>query len=263
MSLNMSAVISPTSGPAVSTFTAPDPRVGFGSAVFYNQSQSSLAVFLNSSGLISQTPDFIVPALTVITYPINGVVRVTVQVLKFPSAGGNINVTLTDAVLVAAASLLPGSVGAPGLFPGVNSFSFATATAFNLPSNSGASSSVHVLTPPAFAGQQNYIYSISMRMIFHTPEVAGSPTLAFVTLCSTNVGGTSYQQYTVAMLTVTPAQPLPNFNIGELDIVYSGGPTPLFIAPADLYFFFGDNSGTSTAGASVCDGNINIAYAVF
>ena len=263
MSLNMSGVMSPTVGPKTLTFTAPDPSTGFGSMVVYNASNIALNIFLGSIGIITLVPDYTVSGGSVMTIPIPGVSNLTVAFATFPGGGGNCTITITDTVLTAAANGLPAAVGAPGLFPGVNSFSFAAATASNLPSNSGASSSVHVLTPPAFAWQQNYIYSISMRMIFHTAEVAGSPTLAFVRLCNMNVGGTSYQQYTVAMFTVTPAQPLPNFNIGELDIVYSGGPTPLFIAPADLYFFFGDNSGTSTPGASVCDGNINIAYAVF
>jgi hypothetical protein len=274
MALNVSGILSPVNGPAQQTYTAPDLTIGFGSITIYNSSNSSVNVYLNNVGILSATPDFVVPALCVITNPIPGINKLTVAFVTYPSTGGNCQVTLCDTVLSSASSLLPGSIGQPSVLPSAlgplgdvpGNMQFANASCEGLGSNNGAASSFGILNSPAFitgfAGTYTYVYSISIQGLSST-LTNGSPAsaVAFLKLCSTSTGGTTFQFYQWAQTTLGAA-PLNTYNIGMLPTFgYSGGSLPLFYTNTALYAVFGDITGV--ANTSSLYASINVAYAVY
>lgn len=272
MALNVSGILSPVNGPAQQTYTAPDLTIGFGSITIYNSSNSSVNVYLNNVGILSATPDFVVPALCVITNPIPGINRLTVAFATYPSTGGNCQVTLCDTVLSSASSLLPGSIGQPSVLPSAlgplgnvpGNMQFANASCSNIGSNNGALSSFLLLNSPSFvtgvAGTYTYVYSINLSGASSSSQ-ASDTTLAWLKVCSTSTGGTTFQFYQWAQ-TIQAAPPINTFNIGIVPtMAYSGGPLPLFYTNTAIYIYFGDISGTPNNSNLYT--SVNIAYAVY
>ena len=275
MALNVSGILSPVNGPAQQTYTAPDLTIGFGSITIYNSSNSAVNVYLNNVGILTATPDFVVPALSVITNPIPGINRLTVAFVTYPSTGGNCQVTLCDTVLSSASSLLPGSIGQPSVLPSAlgslgdvtGNMQFANVSTAGIGSNNGASSSMLLLNSPAFitgvAGTYTYIYSINLSGASSVAQALpnGAATVAWIKICSTNTGGTTFQFYQWPQ-TVQAAPPIAAYNVGLMPAIsYSGGPLPLFYTNTAIYVYFGDYSGT--ANTSNLYASVNVAYAVY
>jgi hypothetical protein len=153
--MNIGGPISGVNGPQVMTYAAPDQSVGFGSVIIYNSSGSTVNVYVGQQGTAG-LPNFQVSPNVVTTYPIPGIPFVTVQLATFPTTG-QVGVTLTDAVLSAASSVMPSNVGGAAQMQ-TTAYSFTQSAPFM---------NAQVLSAPA-AAQNIYVYSYSFFGVNYT-----------------------------------------------------------------------------------------------
>lgn len=250
-------MLDPIVGPVTGQWTAPDLSAGFGSVTVYNA--STLPVSLYIGQLNFQGTPLIVPAQSTVTYPIPGTVYLSAQ---FGAAAGiisgNCQIQIIDTVLAGQASNIPGSIGAPGIFPSASSMQWDVTSLVNVPSNDGAASSAQCLIN-ALAAYPVYIYSMSISLCVDSP----APVFAFLRLVSTSTGGTEYRQWVCISPFQQPSNAPAVAYFGQLVDSISGGPLPLLVLPAGakLWAQYGDYNGE--VAYSTGEAEVNLTYCQF